>query len=765
MAREVGIEGKLGGQARVPGAAGLWRDLTDNVNQLAANLTNQVRSIADVATAVTKGDLTRSIAVEASGEMAALKDNINEMIRNLKEQTLKNAEQDWLKTNLARFSRMLQGERDLATVSNLIMSELAPLVNAQYGVFYVTKREEEETRLELVASYGAESHDELSREFNLREGLVGQAAADKRPILLEDVPGDFIRIGSGLGHAAPANINILPALFEDDVKAVIELASFSEFNETHQSFLDQLMESIGIVLNTIAATMRTEGLLKQSQLLTQELQARQTELTTKQEELHATNEELQEKAQLLENEKKQVEAKNLEIDMARRAVEEKAEQLALTSKYKSEFLANMSHELRTPLNSLLILSKLLADNPQGNLNEKQTEFARTINSAGSDLLNLINDILDLSKIESGTVSIELGDMPMTSLKQHMERTFRQLAADKGLDVQRRVRRESARRDPHRREAAAAGRAQPAVQRLQVHRARRRHPGGALRRQRLEHQPSGAAQRRPGDRDRGHRHRHRHSRGQAEADLRGVPAGRRHHQPQIWRHRPRPLDQPRDRPPARRRAAGPLEARRGLDLHPVRAARGGGDRRAGSATTTARYENSGAAGPVRAAGDARGQRRPRQSRRRSVRADRRGRRHLRLDPARSRAGRPGSRAWSRPPARARWRWRASCSPTRSRSISASTTSTASCCSTCSSTMPRPAEIPIHVISGADEAAIGRGTRRLRRHREAGRPRRAGQDCSGGSTPRRRPGASGRPRAQRRGHAQSRGPCPSWPAPRS
>jgi signal transduction histidine kinase/DNA-binding response OmpR family regulator len=365
--------------------------------------------------------------------MAALKDTINEMISNLKEQTLKNAEQDWLKTNLARFSRMLQGERDLATVSNLIMSELAPLVNAQYGVFYVTKREEDETKLELVASYGAETPDALKQEFQLREGLIGQAAADRRPILLKDVPPDFIRIGSGLGAAAPANVNILPALFEDEVKAVIELASFNEFNETHQNFLDQLMESIGIVLNTIAATMRTEGLLKQSQLLTTELQARQTELTTKQEELHSTNEELQDKAEALENEKKQVEAKNLEIEMARRALEEKAEQLALTSKYKSEFLANMSHELRTPLNSLLILSKLLADNPQGNLNDKQVEFSRTINSAGSDLLNLINDILDLSKIESGTVSIEVGEMPMAHLKQHMERTFRQLAADKGLD--------------------------------------------------------------------------------------------------------------------------------------------------------------------------------------------------------------------------------------------------------------------------------------------------------------------------------------------
>jgi HAMP domain-containing protein/signal transduction histidine kinase/CheY-like chemotaxis protein len=432
VAREVGIEGKLGGQARVPGAAGLWRDLTDNVNQLAANLTTQVRAIAEVSTAVTKGDLTRSISVQASGEVAALKDNINEMIRNLKDQTLKNAEQDWLKTNLARFSRMLQGERDLTTVSRLIMSEVAPLVNAQYGVFYVTNRDDSETYLELAASYGAESKSAIRSRLDLREGLIGQSAADKRAIMLDNVPSDFLRVTSGLGDAAPANVVILPALFEDEVKAVIELASFSEFRDTHQSFLNQLMESVGIVLNTIAATMRTEGLLKQSQLLTAELQARQSELTKKQEELHATNEELQEKAQLLENEKKQVENKNLEIEMARRALEEKAEQLALTSKYKSEFLANMSHELRTPLNSLLILSNLLANNQQGNLNEKQVEFARTINSAGTDLLSLINDILDLSKIESGTVSIEINDMPLAHLKQHMERTFRQLAADKGL---------------------------------------------------------------------------------------------------------------------------------------------------------------------------------------------------------------------------------------------------------------------------------------------------------------------------------------------
>ena len=644
MAREVGIEGKLGGQARVPGAAGLWRDLTDNVNQLAANLTNQVRSIAEVATAVTKGDLTRSIAVEASGEMAALKDTINEMIRNLKEQTLKNAEQDWLKTNLARFSRMLQGERDLATVSNLIMSELAPLVNAQYGVFYVTKREEDETKLELVASYGAEEPDELKQEFRLREGLIGQAAADRRPILLKDVPPDFIRIGSGLGHAKPANVNILPALFEDEVKAVIELASFNEFNETHQNFLDQLMESVGIVLNTIAATMRTEGLLKQSQLLTQELQARQTELTTKQEELHATNEELQEKAQLLENEKKQVEAKNLEIEMARRALEEKAEQLALTSKYKSEFLANMSHELRTPLNSLLILSKLLSDNAQGNLNEKQVEFARTINSAGSDLLNLINDILDLSKIESGTVSIEIGEMPMAHLKQHMERTFRQLAADKGLDFNVKFDGklpQTIRTDEKR--------LQQIVLNLLSNAFKFTSKGGVTlgvrcARGGLEPEPPGASQCGARDRDFGHRHRDRYSRRQAEADLRGVPAGRRHDQPQIWRHRPRPVDQPRDRATARRRAAGAFEAGRRIDLHPLHPARGRGELPGSRRQRRRRYDNSGAVVPtalptgfeVKDDRDELGQG--------SVRPDRRGRPDLRRDPARcgARGGTEGRR---------------------------------------------------------------------------------------------------------------------------
>ncbi|MBM6580403.1 response regulator, partial [Microvirga sp. BT689] len=454
VAKEVGTEGKLGGQARVEGVSGLWRDLTDNVNQLAANLTNQVRAIAEVATAVTRGDLTRSITAEALGELAALKDNINEMIRNLRDTTLKNAEQDWLKTNLAKFTRMLQGERDLATVSNMILSEIAPLVNAQQGVFYTVENNSGEPTLELVASYAFTERKQLGNRFRLREGLVGQVAYEKKRILLTNAPNDYIKIGSALGEAPPLNIIVLPVLFEQDVKAVIELASFNRFSETHQSFLDQLTESIGIVLNTIAANMRTEGLLKQSQLLTTELQSQQEELRNtndrleqqaatlrqseellrqQQEALQKTNEELEDKARLLELQKREVETKNQEVSIAKTALEEKAEQLSLTSRYKSQFLANMSHELRTPLNSLLILSKLLTENSEGNLTDKQKEFAKTIHAAGSDLLSLINDILDLSKIESGTVSLEVSSVSFRDLVENMERTFRQVAEERKLD--------------------------------------------------------------------------------------------------------------------------------------------------------------------------------------------------------------------------------------------------------------------------------------------------------------------------------------------
>jgi signal transduction histidine kinase/CheY-like chemotaxis protein/HAMP domain-containing protein len=453
VAREVGSEGKLGGQARVPGAAGLWRDLTENVNRLAANLTAQVRAIAEVATAVTKGDLTRSIAVEASGEVASLKDNINEMIRNLKDTTRKNTEQDWLKTHLARFTRMLQGHRDLVTVSRLILSELTPLVNAQQAAFYVADHRSGDSTLELLAGYAQRHSKSLPRKIAFGEGLVGQCAFEKKRIVLANAPSDYIRISSSLGSAAPVNIVILPVLFEGQVKAVIELASFGKFSEIHQTFLDQLTESIGVVLHTIAANMQTEYLLHQSQSLTAELQSQQEELKktndrleqqalnlqksesllkSKQEELRSANEQLQEKARQLSEQMHQVEFKNREIEQARAALEEKAEQLSLSSRYKSEFLANMSHELRTPLNSLLILARLLSDNVTGNLTAKQVEFARTIHSSGAELLGLINDILDLAKIESGTVTLNIAQERFTEIGDTIERLFRQVALDKGL---------------------------------------------------------------------------------------------------------------------------------------------------------------------------------------------------------------------------------------------------------------------------------------------------------------------------------------------
>jgi HAMP domain-containing protein/CheY-like chemotaxis protein/signal transduction histidine kinase len=462
LAREVGTEGKLGGQAEVPGAAGTWRALTDNVNAMANSLTNQVRAIKDVAIAVTTGDLTRSITVEARGELDELKRNINQMISNLKETTERNQEQDWLKTNLAKFSRMMQGQKDLEAVSRLIMSELTPLVGANHGAFFLADQDANAPLFKLIASYAYKARKQVSNRFRLGEGIVGQSALEKKPILLTGVPDDYITISSGLGEAPPRNIMVLPVLFEGEVKAVIELASFLPFSQIHQVFLDQLTESVGVVINMISANMRTEELLEQSQKLTQELQSQSQELQSQQEELRRTNaeleaqartlkaseealrdqqeelqqvnEELEEKASLLAEQNRKVEQKNAEVEAARRALEEKAEQLALSSKYKSEFLANMSHELRTPLNSLLILAKLLADNKDGNLTEKQVEFAQTILGAGTDLLNLINDVLDLSKVEAGKMEITPANVYMKDVTAFVDRSFRPMADQKGLEL-------------------------------------------------------------------------------------------------------------------------------------------------------------------------------------------------------------------------------------------------------------------------------------------------------------------------------------------
>ncbi|GAA4465957.1 HAMP domain-containing protein [Nibrella saemangeumensis] len=420
VAREVGVNGRLGGQASVPGASGTWKGLTENVNQLAENLTTQVRAISEVASAVTKGDLTRTIRVDAKGEVEELKDTINQMIANLRETTMLNQEQDWLKSNLAKFTKMLQGQKDLNTVTRRILSELAQVVNAQQGMFYILKQDEDlqNKKLKLVSAYAYGADVDITKEFAMGEGLVGQVALEKERILLSNVPKSYIRIKSGLGESRPKSVIVLPVLFETEIKAVIELASFEPFSAIHLDFLNQLTESIGIVLNTIETNSRTEELLAQSQSLT--------------EKLRRTNEELQDKALLLVKQKDEVEAKNKEVEEARRSLEEKAEQLQLTSKYKSEFLANMSHELRTPLNSLLILAQQLYENHDGNLSEKQVRYAKTIHSCGDDLIQLINDILDLSKIESGYISTDFGKVRFREITSFVETTFKHISDSKNL---------------------------------------------------------------------------------------------------------------------------------------------------------------------------------------------------------------------------------------------------------------------------------------------------------------------------------------------
>jgi signal transduction histidine kinase/HAMP domain-containing protein/CheY-like chemotaxis protein len=437
VAREVGTEGKLGGQAQVKGVSGTWQDLTENVNQLASTLTTQLRAISQVSTAVTRGDLTQAITVQAQGEVASLKDNINQMIVTLRETTSKNAHQAWLDSNLARIGGLLQGERDLGEVTRMIIDDVTPLVHAQLGAFFLADDENASPRLRLAASYGYVAHDR-GITFGPGEGLVGQAAVTRNLVRIarsgqrravnggDGRPAPGLTIRSGLSETPPVDLVVLPVLFEGELLGVIEFASVVPFSDLNITFLQRLVATIGVALNTIQANKRTEELLAQSQRLAHELQEQSAEL-------QRTNAELEEKAALLQEQKGNIETKNREIELARIGLEEKAQQLARASAYKSEFLANMSHELRTPLNSLLLLARLLADNSEQNLTAKQIEFANTIHSAGSDLLSLIDDILDLSKIEAGRAEVQPTEVDYQEIRGYVEQGFAPQAAEKGLE--------------------------------------------------------------------------------------------------------------------------------------------------------------------------------------------------------------------------------------------------------------------------------------------------------------------------------------------
>ncbi|CAM5439332.1 histidine kinase OS=Streptomyces alboniger OX=132473 GN=CP975_26515 PE=4 SV=1 [Streptomyces alboniger] len=460
VAREIGVEGELGGQAQVQGAAGTWKDLTDSVNTAFRNLTGQVRNIAQVTTAVANGDLSQKVTVDVSGEMLQLKNTVNTMVDQLSsfaDQVTRMARDVGTEGRLggqARVDGVSGTWKDLTDSVNFMAGNLTSQVRQIAQVTTAVARGDlsqkievdargrdpgaEEHHLRMLGSYGY-SMGSMPTSFRPGETLIGTAAKERRTILVENAPSGYLRIASGLGEAPPAQVIVLPVLFEGTVLGVIELAAFQPFTQIQKDFLNQIAEMIATSVNTISVNTKTEVLLKQS---------RGADRATAralggvgeawQKALQDSNAELEEKAELLAQQNRDIEVKNTEIEEARQVLEERAEQLAVSMRYKSEFLANMSHELRTPLNSLLILAKLLADNADSNLTPKQVEFAETIHGAGSDLLQLINDILDLSKVEAGKMDVSPTRIALVQLVDYVEATFRPLTAEKGLDFSVRV---------------------------------------------------------------------------------------------------------------------------------------------------------------------------------------------------------------------------------------------------------------------------------------------------------------------------------------
>ena len=390
--------------------------LGKSVNQMAENLRNVVRQADSIA----EGDY--SIEIQPHSEQDELGTALHKMTN-----ALKNMVADYEKTNLLKSAGMelndrMRGEQDTGELAQNIITYICEHISAKIGALYIVEKD----MLSMAGSYAYQKIDERFKAFEFNEGLVGQAAREKKRILVTDIPDDYIKIESGLGNALPRHIVLAPFLFEETVKGVIELGSFREFSELDFTFLDQASDNIAIAVNSAQSRNKMESLFEQTKEQAEELQAQQ-------EELRQTNEELEEQTQILEEQKEKIQKTNFELNNARKLLEKKAGDLEISSQYKSEFLANMSHELRTPLNSILLLSKLLYDNKKGTLTEKQVEFAQTIYSSGSDLLSLINEILDLSKIESGRVELRIDDVNLADFAASMEQKFQPIAVEKDLN--------------------------------------------------------------------------------------------------------------------------------------------------------------------------------------------------------------------------------------------------------------------------------------------------------------------------------------------
>jgi CheY-like chemotaxis protein/GAF domain-containing protein/HAMP domain-containing protein len=426
-------------------------DSDDEIGELFtafSTLVDTTKELATAADAIGQGNY--DIELKTRGEKDVLGHAISKMRTNLATMSKETKAQNWLKTGQAELNEKMRGEQDLLELSENIINYIATYIDAKVGAIYL---KDESDTLKLVSSYAYTKRKNLSNEFKIGTGIIGQAALEKKPILITNVPDDYIKINSGLGEAKPLNILVLPFLYEGVVKGVIELGSFHELTDLHLQFLQLTAENIAIAFHTAKSRVELKKLLEQSQAQSEELQAQQEklrvtneeleeqtqalkeseeELKMQQEELKKANAELEQKTHDLTNQKKEIESKNIELEIARKEIEQKAADLELSSKYKSEFLANMSHELRTPLNSILILSRLLYENKKGNLDEKQVESAQTINSSGSDLLSLINEILDLSKIESGKMIINLDEMSLKQLPIYLKQNLQHVVEEKNL---------------------------------------------------------------------------------------------------------------------------------------------------------------------------------------------------------------------------------------------------------------------------------------------------------------------------------------------